>query len=91
MKGKMEKKTMKILEGDRTVQKNVSDLGIAAYLKMNGFKFVSRRGKNIYFEVSEKDQHNFEDTIFEYLNSPFHEFDACLMALKKIGEYDPKK
>ena len=63
----------------------VTDLGQAAYLKMNGFKVLSRRGKAFYFEVMREYESEFARLQLEYLNSQFHEFDAAIMGLKKIS------
>lgn len=65
----------------------VTDLGAAAYILMNRYKVVGRKGKAIYFEVDPKENDRFNETAFEYLSSDFHLFDSCLMSLKKIGEY----
>jgi hypothetical protein len=74
-------------------QKSVSDLGAAAYLLMHDFKVIGRRGKEIFFLLD--DNHTaeqFDQLTLDYLSSEFHRFDACIMSLKKIGEYpfDPK-
>lgn len=70
-------------------QKSVSDLGAAAYLLMHELKVIGRKGKDIYFIVDAKhtaDQ--FDQLTLDYLSSEFHRFDACIMSLKKIGEYN---
>lgn len=74
-------------------QKSVSDLGAAAYLLMHDWKVIGRRGKDIFFLLT--DDHTsekFDQLTLDYLSSEFHRFDACIMSLKKIGEYqfDPK-
>jgi hypothetical protein len=69
--------------------KPVSDLGIAAYLLMHGFRVAGRKGRIVYFEVAEKDEQEFEKLNFEYLSSTYHSFDSCLLLLKKVGEYTP--
>ena len=71
------------------MKKTVNDLGVAAYLMMHGHKVVGRKSKNVFFEVADKDIEEFEKLSFEYLSSTYHQFDACIMSLKKIGEYDP--
>lgn len=68
-------------------QKSVSDLGAAAYLAMHDYKVVGRRGKDIYF-LTDNDIKKFDQLTLDYLSSEFHRFDACIMSLKKIGEYD---
>ena len=74
----------------QVIHKHLTDLGAAAYIMMHKFKVVGKNGKAIYFEVgSEKESKEFEDLAMEYLTSEFHRFDACLMSLKKIGEYLP--
>lgn len=86
----MEKNVKKaILPGDATVQKSVNDLGIAAYLLMHGYKVVGRKNRTIFFEVKEDEMQEFDALSFDYLSSPYHQFDSCLMSLKKISEYDP--
>lgn len=68
-------------------RKFLADLGMAAYVKIHGFKCVGRKGKNFYFEVSEEDNNEFERLCIEYLNSAMHEFDSALMSLKKMGDF----
>lgn len=72
--------------------KFVTDLGAAAYIMMHKYKVVGRRGKSIYFEVTEgEDAEKFDMLMMDYLSSEYHRFDSCLMSLKKIGEYMPKE
>lgn len=73
------------------VHKEVSDLGAGAYLLMHGFSVIGRQGKAIIFGVNKEDVDEFDQKTMEYLSSEFHRFDACLMSLKKIGEYMPHK
>ena len=70
-------------------QKKVSDLGAAAYLMMHGYKVIGRQSRAIVFEVEESGENKFDARGLEYLSSEFHRFDACIMSLKKIGEYMP--
>lgn len=74
---------------ERTVIREVSDLGAGAYLLMHRYKVTGRRGKNVLFEVEESALKEFEDREMEYLSSEFHRFDSCLMSLKKISERTP--
>lgn len=72
----------------KKVQKNVSDLGAAAYLLMHEYKVIGRRGKEIFFSLAEGQTfQQFDQITLDYLSSEFHRFDACIMSLKKIGEY----
>lgn len=64
----------------------VEDLGVAAFLKMHGFKVAARKGKRIFFVVARGDEQEFSQKQIEYLNGPFHEFDSCLMSLKKMSD-----
>ena len=82
---------MEIESTEKTVQREISDLGAGAYLMMHGYKVVGRRGKAIIFEVEENGSREFEERTMEYLSSEFHRFDSCLMSLKKIGEYMPER
>lgn len=69
-------------------QKSVSDLGAAAYLLMHDLKVIGRKGKEIYFSLDGKHtSQQFDQLTLDYLSSEFHRFDACIMSLKKIGEY----
>lgn len=69
-------------------QKSVGDLGAAAYLLMHEFKVIGRRGREIVFQVDdEMTPGKFDRLTLDYLSSEFHRFDACIMSLKKIGEY----
>lgn len=67
--------------------RHVTDLGAAAFILMNKYKVVGKKGQAIYFELnSEEEIGAFESLKLEYLSSEFHRFDSCLMSLKKIGE-----
>lgn len=74
---------------EKCVVKSVSDIGIGAYLMMHGHAVLGRRGKNIYFNVPESEQDEFDKLRAEYLNSPYHKFDHYILALKKFGDYLP--
>jgi len=67
--------------------RSVTDLGTAAYLLMHDYKVVGRKGKEIFFSTVEDEPEKFEQISLDYLSSEFHRFDACIMSLKKIGEY----
>lgn len=78
--------------------KVVSDLGVAAYLLMHehrqksiGAKVIGKKGKYVYFEHPEGRGEDFERLSYQYLPSQFQTYDSNLMALKKIGEYMPRK
>lgn len=68
------------------MKKSVSDLGIGAYLMMHGYKTGGRRGKNVFFEIADKDNEEFDRLTMDYLQSPFHQFDHYIMILKKVYE-----
>ena len=83
---------------DEATTKVVSDLGVAAYLLMHeyrsssiGVKVIGKKGKYIYFSHPEGKEEEFERLSYEYLPSQFQTYDSNLMALKKIGEYMPRK
>lgn len=76
---------------EQKVHKEVSDLGAGAYLLMHGYRVIGRRGRAIVFEVAKGEADQFDERTMEYLSSEYHRFDACLMSLKKIGEYMPNK
>jgi hypothetical protein len=70
-------------------KKSVSDLGAAAYILMHEYKVIGRQGKEIFFLLAEEEQtaEKFDQLTLDYLSSEFHRFDACIISLKKIGEY----
>jgi hypothetical protein len=73
----MEKNVKRKLDpSEPVVQKSVNDLGIAAYLMMHGYKVVGRRNRTVYFEIMESETQGFEELSFEYLTSPYHQFDS---------------
>jgi len=88
MKGK--NMTNNEIRKEAPLRKPVSDLGMAAFVKMHGFKCAGRKGRNFYFEVNASDLDKFEQLCLEYVNSPYHDFDACIMAMKKVSEYLPE-
>lgn len=75
------------------------DMGQAAYVLMKEYsgrpldiKCVGKgQDRGIMFVVPEGQEETFKATAFDYLGSPYHTFDSCLMALKKIGEYTPSE
>lgn len=69
------------------IHRSIPDLGAAAYLMMSHYKVVGKRGRSIFFEIEHKEKEEFKNKIFDYLISEYHRFDACIMSLKKIGEY----
>jgi len=69
---------------DETVVGTVKDLGMAAYLKMKGYKLLNRRGREFDFVINESEQDEFKRAQVEYVNSSFAEFDAEIMNLKKL-------
>lgn len=74
---------------DKLVRKCITDLGIAAFVSMHGFKFCGRKGKNIFFDVKENDINDFDKLCFEYFSSACAVFDDHLMKLKKLNDYLP--
>jgi len=73
-----------------TTIRSVTDLGAGAYLMMHGYKVVGRTGKDILFEVTDKESEDFDNLECAYLTSEFHRFDACIMSLKKMRERRPR-
>jgi len=69
------------------MNKEIRDIGIAAYLVMHEFKLHDKREKNFIFSIDPTDQKKFEDLKISYLSSEFHHFDSCIMSLKKLEEY----
>lgn len=69
------------------MNKEIRDIGIAAYLVMHEFKLYDKREKNFIFSIDLTDQKKFEDLKISYLSSEFHHFDSCIMSLKKLEEY----
>lgn len=69
-------------------RKSVSDLGAAAYILMHQYKVIGRQGRDIFFTLKDHTtEEKFDQLTLDYLSSEFHRFDACIMSLKKIGEY----
>lgn len=63
----------------------IDNLGIAAYLKMNGFYVTGKTGpRNFVFEVSKDEIDNFEKMRREYINTSFARFDNELMLLRRM-------
>lgn len=69
------------------IQKTVGDLGVAAYILMQGYPLAGRKDKSFVFNVTKEKLREFEDLKTAYLFSEFHYFDHCLMGLKKLEEY----
>jgi hypothetical protein len=71
------------------MRKSVSDLGVAAYLKMHGYKCSGKKSRNFYFDIKQDESNKFDSLCIEYLNSICHSFDAELMSMKKLPDYLP--
>jgi len=69
------------------VQKNIQDLGVAAYILMHSYPLAGRKDRTFIFSVEKSKLMEFEDLKTAYLFSEFHYFDHCLMGLKKLEEY----
>lgn len=74
------------MKENNKLRKASDDLGEAAYVRMKGFKCVGRKGRTFYFDVTQEELETFESLNLEYINSPYHDFDACIMSLKKVSE-----
>lgn len=64
----------------------VNDLGLAAYLYMQGFRLgrVSRKG--YYFNINDlSEREDIERERYNFYNSAFAEFDRCLLTIKRLG------
>ena len=70
---------------EKKVVCSVKDLGMAAFLKMQGFALKARLNKEFQFYVPESEQDKFNDLQIEYVNSSFAEFDGEIMNLKKLS------
>jgi hypothetical protein len=79
------------MKESKKIWKMVSDLGASAFIRLHGFKTIGRKGKNFYFEIEENQENEFNQLAIDYTNSPMHDFDSCLMSLKKLPEYLPEK
>jgi hypothetical protein len=69
------------------MNKEIRDIGIAAYLVMHEFKLHDKKEKNFIFSIEPINNKKFEDLKISYLSSEFHHFDSCIMSLKKLEEY----
>jgi hypothetical protein len=74
------------MEKKRIVRRSVDDLGEAAYIRMKNYRCVGRKARSFYFDISEEEIETFESLNLEYINSPYHDFDSCIMSLKKVVE-----
>lgn len=70
------------------INKSVSDLGIAAYILMQGYDFLGKKDKDFYFEIEDSDERKFDEIKINYLVSEFHYFDHCLMGIKKLEDFN---
>jgi len=61
-----------------------SDLALAAYLKLNGLKFVKGNRDGKFQFVFEDPENKAEDLAIEFVNSEFRKFDDEIRSLKKI-------
>lgn len=73
-------------QASKVIRKAVDDLGEAAFARMKGYRSCGRKGRTYYFEISEDLNEKFDDINLEYINSPYHDFDSCIMALKKVKD-----
>ena len=67
--------------------RTVRDLGMAAYLKMQGFELVARDEKGFTFRCDRDGDTTVEEfgaQKIRYVNSVYAQFDSELMNLKKL-------
>lgn len=69
--------------------KEIEDVGVAAYLRLHGFKVIGKRGRAYYFSVKPDEEVSFNEAMFDFPNSPYHDYDSHLIALKKLPNYLP--
>lgn len=69
---------------NKEITATVKDLGMAAYMKMQGYKLIRRRGREYDFAIEECEQDQFYKVQIEYVNSSFATFDSEIMNLKKL-------
>jgi hypothetical protein len=63
----------------------IGNLGLAAYLKMQGCKVTGRSGNIIFFECKDSDESDrINQYKIDYVNSIFAEFDGWLMTMKNM-------
>lgn len=63
----------------------IGNLGLAAYLKMQGCKVTGRSGNMVFFECStDEEREKINQHKIDYVNSPFAEFDGWLMTMKNM-------
>lgn len=72
---------------DKPTRRAVGELGMAAYIKLYGFRCLGRKGRDFFFEVDETELNQFDQLMVDYINSPMHEFDSAIMSLKKMPQY----
>ena len=71
----------------KEMHRTVRDLGMAAYLKMQGFELVTKVDRGFVFRCTsdgETTLDEFEAQKIRYINGPFARFDSELMNLKKL-------
>lgn len=76
---------------DSNTHKNVTDLGVAAYLLMHEYKpnplklkIVGKKGRNVFFSHPPGVEEAFNRLSLNYLTSQFQNYDSSLMGLKKL-------
>lgn len=69
------------------INKTVSDLGIAAYILMQGYDLLGKKDRDFHFEIEDQEERKFDELKISYLVSEFHYFDHCLMGIKKLEEF----
>jgi hypothetical protein len=63
----------------------VNDIGLAAYLYMQGFRLGKATRKGYYFNVNDiKEREDIDIERYNYYNSAFAEFDRCLLTIKRM-------
>lgn len=67
----------------------IGNLGLAAYLKMQGCRVTGRTGSLVFFECNNEEEHKaINQHKIDYVNSSFAEFDGWLMTMKNMPQ-DP--
>ena len=72
-------------DDDAKKKVGIKDLGMAAFMKCQGWNLYRKEGRNFVFLIEPEEEEAFSADRVTYINGPFAKFDAAIMQLKALS------
>jgi len=73
------------LKKDCKIKISIKDLGMAAFMKCQGWNLYRKEGRNFVFLIESAEEDAFASDRVSDINGPFAKFDAAIMQLKALS------